>query len=313
MSCHIAKHAKLVQHLMPDIERKNCVDSRLPYFYERLGSSYKYICCLICKTGHTCVNNGSAERWIAEHRYARACHSKFDDVRHLYAIDGPVLPMPPVVEMMTRPSHTMMDTCYKTFGFEAAEKCLPLDEQLRLVCMKYQQRNTVAAPPPPPAPPAPSAPSESLQQAMREAEADRLRILAERKAEVERENRAAAPIPPLAPKNVLTLLVEPIPNSYSEDDSEEEPPKGPDDYSRGIITTLGAALRHVDNEDLSRKEALCDDMCEEAYMRATDYINRYSEQHEAVQQAYDVYTEFINGDITIQQARARYNSITKSI
>jgi hypothetical protein len=207
----------------------------------------------------------------------------------------------------------MMDTCYKTFGFDAAEKCLPLDEQLRLICMKYQHRNTVAAAPPPVATPAPSAPSESLQQAMREAEADRLRIVAERKAEVERENRALAPMPPLAPRNVLTLLVEPIPDSYSEDDREEETPKGPDEYSRGIITTLGAALRHVENEDLSRKEALCDDMCEEAYMRATDYINRYTEQHETVQQAYDVYTEFINGDITIQQARGRYNSITKSI
>ena len=299
MPKHIANHKKLVPHLMSETDRKKCCDMRVPYFYEPLGNSYKYIVCLICKTGHTCVNNGSAQRWIAEHRFAKACHSKFDDVRSLYAIDGPIEPMPPVVEMMTRPSHTMMDNVYKTFGFLDADKCLSLDEQLRIVCMKYQQRN--AAPPHTPAPPERN---ESLEQAKREAEVDRQRIQAEREAERLREQG-----PPLPTRNVLTLLVDDPSDSSSEDDTGT----GPDEHSRGIIEELGDTLRYIESEGLSRKDALCDERCEEAYLGATNYINYYEEQHDMVQQVYDIYTEFINGDIPIEKAIQHYNSITKSL
>lgn len=299
MPKHVANHKKLVPHLMSETDRKECCDTRVPYFFERLGNSYKYIVCLICKTGHTCVNNGSAQRWITEHRFAKACHSKFDEVRSLYAIDGPIEPIPPVVEMMTRPSHTMMDNVYKTFGFVEAEKCLPLDEQLRLLCIKYQRRNAA----PPQAQAAPER-NESLEQAKREAEADRQRVLAEREAERLREQG-----PPLPNRNVLTLLVDDPSDSSSEDSTEN----GPDQHSRGIIEELGDTLRYIKSECLSRKDALCDERCETAYLDATNYISYYEEQHDMVQKVYDVYTEFINGDIPIEDAIQQYRSITKSL
>jgi hypothetical protein len=188
---HLITHRKNLPALMTEESRRWCCDKQLPLFYQ----TDKWVCCLICKKGKTLHSIGETIREFTTNHETSGCRKQFASVADIYAIDAPadapVAEMPLSVQFATTPTLSTMATCHKTFGFENFEKLMPINEQLALMCRKYEAevlkvRAAAAAP-------LPTRNFVETESLMEESERQRLAILAAREAEREYLSRPREP------------------------------------------------------------------------------------------------------------------------
>jgi hypothetical protein len=335
---HLITHRKNLPALMPETSRRWCCDKQVPLFYQK----DKWVCCLICKKGKTLHSIGETMNEFIKSHETGSCCKQFASVADIYAIDAPadapVAEMPPAVQFTTMPALSTMATCHKTFGFDKVEKLMPINEQLALMCRKYEAellRQRVAA-----AAPLPTRHFVEDEDLGAESERQRLALLAADEELRQREN--AKPDPPRLivkeepkaiekPAEVPVVPTPPLPSPVPtvKDDkpappptakptrklttskTTEPPPLPPSPPSEPEIVkkptgAAGALMECLEYfKDFDDTSVLADHTFSDAYESARRDQREAKHPHAITDQLLDVFHSFINRGCSIKQAHAK--------
>ena len=342
---HLITHRKNLPALMTEEARRWCCDKKLPLFYQK----DKWVCCLICKKGKTLHSIGETIREFTTNHETSSCRQQFASVADIYAIDAPadapVAEMPLSVQFATTPTLSMMATCHTKYGFDKAEKLLPINEQLALMCRKYEEallRIRIAE-----APPLPTRNFVENDNLMAESERQRLALLAAREAEREYLSRPREPprlvvkeepkaiekpaevpvalTPPLLPaeptvkdeapvqapiakpiRKLTVLKTVPAPVEVA-----KLPPSPPSETEQPATPPKKSRLAQMMIEclayfvDLDDVAILDDNTFTDTYAMAKREMSEAKHPDKLVREILDIFTSFINRRCTIKQAYAQ--------